>query len=158
VISARRRTVTVERVVPATADRIFAVLADPVQHAHLDGSGMLRGARTGPDRLHLGARFGMAMKQGPFSYTSRNEVTVFAPDRALAWRTTGQWRGRTVIGGQWWRYTLLPAESGTLVRHSYEWGRAALATLTVWLPGYPRRMARTMPRTLQRLEEAVLGQ
>lgn len=151
-----RRTVTVERVIPAAPGPIFAVLASPAQHAALDGSGMLQGTPSGPDHLHLGAGFSMAMRQGPFRYRSVNDVTEYEQDRSLAWRTTGQWRGRTVVGGQWWRYTLIPVEGGTLVRHSYEWGRAALATLTVWLPGYPHRMARTMPRTLERLEDVLL--
>jgi len=154
--SRRRRTVTVERVIPAAPELIFAVLASPAQHAVLDGSGMLQGTPSGPDHLHLGARFSMAMKQGPFRYRSVNDVTEYEQDRSLAWRTTGQWRDRALVGGQWWRYTLVPVEGGTLVRHSYEWGRATLATLTVWLPRYPQRMARAMPRTLERLEGIVL--
>ena len=151
------RTVTVERLVPATADRVFALLVSPERHAGLDGSGMVQGAPDGPARLHRGARFTMAMRQGPFRYRSVNVVTEFEPDRTLAWRTTGEWRGRTVAGGQWWRYDLLPAPGGTLVRHSYEWGRALFPEVTMRLPGYPRRMARSMPETLRRLEDAVLG-
>ena len=154
--SGARRTVTVERVIPAPAEEIFAVLVTPARHADLDGSGMLEGAPSGDDRLTPGARFGMAMKQGPFRYRSVNEVTELQPDRTIAWRTTGQWRGHTLVGGQWWRYTLTPVDGGTLVQHSYEWGRAAFALLTVWLPRYPQRMARTMPRTLERLEHVVL--
>ena len=150
-------TVTVERVIPAPAAAVFAVLCTPGQHAALDASGMLRGSPSGPERLHLGPRFGMAMQQGPFPYRSVNEVTVFEPDRVLAWRTTGEWRGHTVVGGQWWRYTLVPHNGGTLVRHDYEWGRARWAALTVALPRYPQRMARTMPETLRRLEEVVLA-
>ncbi len=139
----------------AAPDQIFAVLVSPETHAGLDGSGMLRGSPAGPARLHLGARFTMAMKQGAFAYRSVNEVTEFEQDRVLAWRTTGEWRGRTVVGGQWWRYVLLPTEGGTVVRHSYEWGRALLPTLTIALPGYPQRMARAMPVTLERLERTL---
>ena len=97
----------------------------------------------------------MAMRQEPFSYRSVNEVTEFEENRTLAWRTVGEWRGRTVLGGQWWRCTLLPVPDGTLVRHSYEWGRARLPLLTIRLPRYPQRMARTMPETLRRLEGTV---
>ena len=94
------RTVTVERLVPATADRVFAVLISLEHHARLDGAGMVRGVADGPDRLYPGARFTMAMRQGPFRYRSVNVVTEFEPDRTLAWRTTGEWRGRTVARGQ----------------------------------------------------------
>ena len=62
------------------------------------------------------------------------------------------------MGGQWWRYSLQPEQDGTRVRHSYEWGRALVPRVTVQLPRYPQRMARTMPETLKRLEEAVLAQ
>ena len=151
------RTVTVERVVPAPPHAIFEVLARPRWHGDLDGSGMVQGAPSGPDRLYLGARFTMAMRQGPLEYRSVNEVTEFEPGTVLAWRTTGQWRGHTLVGGQWWRYRLVPHEDGTLVRHSYEWGRARLAVVTIQLPRYPQRMARTMPETLRRLEEIVLA-
>jgi uncharacterized protein YndB with AHSA1/START domain len=150
------RTVTAERRIPAAADEVFAVLVSLDQHVHLDGSGMVQGLPDGPDKLHLGARFSMAMRQGPFSYRSVNEVTAYEENRTLAWRTVGEWRGRTVVGGQWWRYDLLPDGDRTLVRHSYEWGRAMLPTLTIQLPGYPQRMARTMPETLNRLEHVVL--
>ncbi len=151
-----RRAVVVEQVLPAPPGRLFAVLASPAYHLQLDGSSMLRGDPDGPERLFLGARFSMAMQQGPLRYRSVNEVTEFEEDRALSWRTTGQWRGHTVVGGQWWRYRLEPVDGGTLVRHTYEWGRAMFPLLTVWLPRYPQRMARTMPQSLTRLEEVAL--
>ncbi|WNV76527.1 hypothetical protein [Geodermatophilus sp. DSM 44513] len=155
--SADRRTVTVERLIPAAADLVFAVLVSPADHVGLDGSGMLQGSSSTSEPLRLGVRFTMAMKQGPLRYRSVNEVTAFEPNRVLAWRTTGEWRGRSVVGGQWWRFTLLPTEDGTLVRHSYEWGRAVYPRLTIQLPRYPQRMARTMPVTLERLEQTVLA-
>ena len=151
------RTVTVDRVIPAPADTIFAVRISPARHADLDGSGMLQGGPGGADRLHLGARFTMAMKQGPLSYRSINEVTVFEQDREVAWKTTGEWKGHTIVGGHWWRYVLTPVEEGTRVQHSYEWGRSVLPRLTIQLPGFPARMARTMPHTLKRLEDIVLS-
>lgn len=151
------RAVVVDRLIPATPSAVFAVLASPRRHSLLDGSGMVQGRPDGPDPLHLGARFTMGMRQGRFRYRSVNEVTVFEPDRAIAWRTTGEWRGLTLVGGQWWRYELTPVDGGTRVRHSYEWGRARLATLTVQLPRYPQRMARTMPESLRRLERAALA-
>ena len=154
---AEGRTVMVERLIPAPAEDVFAVLVSPARHSALDGAGMVQGAPGGPDPLHLGARFTMGMRQGRLRYRSVNQVTVFEPDRIIAWRTTGEWRGHTLVGGQWWRYDLTAQDGGTLVRHSYEWGRARLPILTVRLAGYPARMARTMPESLRRLELAVLA-
>lgn len=95
---------------------------------------------------------------GPVRYRTVNEVTVYEQDLALAWKSTGEWRGQTLVGGQWWRYGLVPVEGGTLVRHSYEWGRARLSTLTIALPRFPQRMAHSMPESLRRLENTVLTQ
>ncbi|MHB1497462.1 MAG: hypothetical protein ACYCXN_06065, partial [Acidimicrobiales bacterium] len=38
------KPVKVSRRIEAPADRIFAILADPVRHLDFDGSGMLRGS------------------------------------------------------------------------------------------------------------------
>ena len=56
--------VTVERVIASPPGPIFALLADPRRHREIDGSGLLRDSFDGPDRLTLGARFGMDMKAG----------------------------------------------------------------------------------------------
>lgn len=59
-------------VIDAPADRIFDVLADPRRHPDFDGSGSVRGAISGPQRLSLGAKFGMDMRLGvPYRVSSR---------------------------------------------------------------------------------------
>ena len=79
------KSVSTERVIAAPADRIFAVLADPRQHAVIDGSGTVKRLRSGPDRLALGARFGMAMHhQVPYPIT--NKVVEFDEGRRIAWQ------------------------------------------------------------------------
>lgn len=148
-----RRTVTVERLVRAPASILFVILRDPATHLEIDGSGMLRGEPDGPSQLGPGDRFTMSMSQLGMAYRSQSTVVEYAPDRLIAWETIGFLRGRKVVGGQWWRYELVPDSDGTLVRHSYIWGRASLPLLTIWLPGYPRRMRRSMPRSLDRLAE-----
>ena len=148
-----RRTVTVERLVRAPASILFAILRDPATHLEIDGSGMLRGRSDGATQLGPGDRFTMSMSQLGMAYRSQNTVVEYAPDRLIAWETIGLFHGRKVVGGQWWRYELVPDPEGTLVRHSYIWGRASLPLLTIWLPGYPRRMRRSMPRSLDRLAE-----
>jgi uncharacterized protein YndB with AHSA1/START domain len=56
------RTVSASTVVAAPPDEVFALLANPHRHHEFDGSGTVRGAVSGPERLALGDRFGMSMK------------------------------------------------------------------------------------------------
>jgi uncharacterized protein YndB with AHSA1/START domain len=95
-------TVTASTVIDAPADVIFAILADPSQHPKIDGSGNVRHATTGPQRLELGSQFGMQMKNGA-SYKTANTVVEFEPDRLIAWRHKAPHR---------WRYELTPDPSG----------------------------------------------
>jgi len=39
----------------------------------------------------------MAMSQGGKAYRSSNEVVEFEPDRRIAWRSTGTWRGYLAV-------------------------------------------------------------
>ena len=60
------RQVSRTAIVATTPEKIFGLLADPAQHPLIDGSGTVRAAQPGgPDRLSLGATFGMDMKLGP---------------------------------------------------------------------------------------------
>ena len=93
------KVVSTERVIAAPADRIFAVLADPRQHTVIDGSGTVKRTRTGPDRLSLGAKFGMAMHHW-VPYPVTNTVVEFEEGRRIAWRH---------MAHDVWRYELEPA-------------------------------------------------
>src|SRR5215471_7457775 len=46
-----RDTESVERVIHAPADAIFALLADPSRHKEIDGSGSVREAKQTPQRV-----------------------------------------------------------------------------------------------------------
>ena len=48
--------------ISASAAKIFEYLADPYAHAYFDGSGTVNKALRAPERLNLGAKFGMGMK------------------------------------------------------------------------------------------------
>lgn len=87
-------------VVDAPADVIFAVLADPAQHAAIDGSGSVRGRLSGPDRLSMGAQFGMDMRI-VLPYRIRNTVVEFEEGRRIAW---------CHVNGHRWRYELRPVD------------------------------------------------
>ncbi len=154
-----RDQVTVQRLIPAPASVIFDLLADPVRHQEIDGSGTVVKARSGAAgerRLGLGDVFGMNMDWG-VHYATKNTVTEFEEDRLIAWTTGGGPPLSWVLGGRTWRYELEPHEDGTIVRETWDLG-------TEVLPSRPfvRRLAamtrRNMSRTLERIEEIVTAQ
>lgn len=98
------------RFVPAPPQEIFDLLADPHQHALIDGSGTVQSAMSGPDRLSLGATFGMSMKMG-VPYRIKNTVEEFEEGRRIAWRHAGRHR---------WRYELEAVDGGTQVTETFD--------------------------------------
>jgi uncharacterized protein YndB with AHSA1/START domain len=107
----RADIVTVERVIRASPEHIFELLADPARHPEFDGSDSVLSARAGnPTRLSQGARFAMNMRVG-IPYKITNEVVEFQEGRRIAWT---HW-ARNV-----WRYELQPAADGTLVRETFD--------------------------------------
>ncbi len=103
-------------VIDAPPQRIFDVLADPRLHCELDGSGTLQGLNSGPDRLFLGAHFGMGMRIR-LPYRTDNEVVEFEEGRRIAWCHFYKHR---------WRYELEPIdESSTWVTETFD-GRTAI--------------------------------
>ena len=144
--------VSVERTVPATAQDVFALLADPQRHREIDGSGTLRDTVDGPPRLFRGARFGMGMHLGgPYQMT--NTVVEFEEGRRIAWQPRPTNRlAALAIGGRIWRYELEPVEGGTLVRETWDIRKERFP-----LPLLAARSAtrRAMTRTLERLEERL---
>lgn len=148
-----RDQVTVERLIPAPAEKIFDLLVDPARHLEIDGSGSVQRARSGGRRLQLGDSFGMDMKIG-VPYSVRNEVVELEENRRIAWRTLAPRPLSYLFTGRTWRYELEPADGGTLVRETWDVSTEAA-------PGRPatRKMAgmtrRNMERTLRRIEEIV---
>jgi uncharacterized protein YndB with AHSA1/START domain len=142
-----RRQVTAEREIPATADEIFEVIADPSMHPVIDGSGTVRETRGDvPARLREGTRFGMNMRMG-VPYIIRNVVVEYEEGRLIAWRHWGRHR---------WRWELEPRDGTTRVRHTFDWSTAPLPIrLYIEGLGIPEKNRRAMERTLERLEEVV---
>ena len=141
------RAVSVSRVIPAPAEKIFAVLADPARHSEIDGSGSVKGvARSSTPRLEMGSKFGMSMKIGiPYRITSR--VVEFEENRRIAWCHYGKHR---------WRYELEPVEGGTRVTETFDWSTARSPRFIEFM-GYPAKHPEAMEKTLERLEAAVTG-
>ena len=104
---------SVERFIPAPAEQIFELLANPARHRDIDGSGTVRDADSGAARLTLGATFGMSMKAG-LGYRMENEVVEFEEGRRIAWQPRPSVKFmRRLAGGRIWRYELEPADGGT---------------------------------------------
>lgn len=141
------RVVSVSRVIAAEPAAIFDLLADPAMHRVFDGSDTVQASRAGnPERLHLGARFGMDMKFG-VPYRITNEVVEFEECRRIAWRH---------VGHHIWRYELEPVEGGTKVTESFDWGSARFPPFYEWV-GYPEKHRVNMAETLARLEAHLTG-
>jgi hypothetical protein len=149
--------ISVTRDIPARAAAVFDLLASPSKHPLIDGSGSVRKARSGgPDRLFLGARFGMDMRIG-LPYQILNEVVEFEEGRRIAWRH---------FAGHVWRYLLEPrgesdlsegahpdlAVGTTHTRLTEQFDPTnAGSPLVLTLLGFPRRNERAIKATLDRI-------
>ncbi len=151
---------TVERTIRASPEAIFDVLADPSQHALIDGSGMLQptaaGSGTGPQstRLALGVTFGMNMKLG-ISYQTANTVVEFEENRRIAWQTGPKGKLEPYVAGRIWRYELEPVAEGTLVRESWDIRTDHQRALLRLGDIYAKKTRRDMELTLARLDTLV---
>jgi hypothetical protein len=76
--------------VAAPAAKIFEYLADPYAHAYFDGSGTVNKALRAPERLYLGAKFGMGMKIF-IPYRITNTVVAFEEGNLITWKHLGGW-------------------------------------------------------------------
>lgn len=144
--------VSVERVIPASAEAIFDLLADPTRHSEIDGSGTVKEAKAvGPTRLALGSSFGMAMQLG-IRYSMVNTVTEFEENRRIAWQA----RPRGVLGnwsgGRVWRYELEPVDGGTKVTESWDISEDR-QRFFLRLGGLPERTRAAMAQSLVNIEE-----
>jgi hypothetical protein len=145
--------VTVERVIPAPAAEIFALLSNASRHRDIDGSGTVREAKGDPEPLELGSKFGMSMKMGiPYSMVST--VVEFEPDRRIAWQTRGPGPLGQHVAGRIWRYELEPVEGGTLVRESWDI-RSEAAVSRPLVRRLAGKTKANMAATLERIEAVV---
>jgi hypothetical protein len=148
--------VSVERVIPASADTIFGLLADPRQHNLIDGSGMVQTAKSeAPPRLALGMEFHMAMKAVAVPYSTSSTVTEFVENRRIAWKTGPTGRMGRYLAGRVWRYELEPVTDGTLVRETWDITDDHQRWLLKLGGLYPGKTRRDMERTLERLSRMV---
>lgn len=77
-------------VINAPSGRIFEFLAHPSKHSLFDGSGTVQKSISGPNRLYLGAKFGMSMKiRAPYRIT--NTVVAFDEGKKITWCHLMKW-------------------------------------------------------------------
>jgi hypothetical protein len=146
---------TVERLISASPEVIFDVLANPAKQSLIDGSGMLQGANEPENaRLTLGVTFGMRMKMG-VRYSTVNTVVEFEENRLIAWQTGPKGRLEPYVAGRIWRYELEPRGDRTLVRESWDITNDHQRVLLKLGDIYSRKTRRDMELTLARLDALV---
>lgn len=141
--------VSVSRVIKASPEAIFDVLADPARHVEIDGSDSVQDIRGESERLALGSKFGMDMKMGILPYRISNTVKEFDENRLIAWAH---------FGGHRWRYELEPVDGGTATRvtESFDWSTCPPGVgKGIELAGYPKKHPANMEATLERLADVV---
>ncbi len=132
-------------VVQATPAAIFALLADPSQHYKIDGSGTVKhSSATAPERLSMGAKFGMSMKLG-LPYRITNTVTEFVEGKSITWRHFGK---------HTWRYELEAIDGGaaTKVTETFD-GTTSRLPIALVLTGAGKRNTKAIEATLVRLQQ-----
>jgi hypothetical protein len=128
--------------VQAPAAEIFARLADPRQHAGLDGSGSVQSNVSGPTHLALGDSFVTSMRMFAMPYKTTSTITACEEPRLIEW---------ALSGGQRWRWELHElAEGGTEVTEVFDY-RASPGARVLEIAGMPKRNARGIEDTLRSL-------
>jgi uncharacterized protein YndB with AHSA1/START domain len=148
--------VSVERVIAAPPEAIFELVADAAKHPLIDGSGTVKEVKPGaPQRLTLGATFGMDMKLG-IKYSMISEVIEFEDNRRIAWQSRPRGFAGKLAGGRIWRYELEPVDGGTRVRESWDVSQDHQRRLLRVGPT-PKRTLESMEKTLDRIAEVTAG-
>lgn len=141
---ASTRIVSDSTVIDASPEQIFNLLADPRQHRRIDGSGMLQETLIGPDRLSLGATFGMKMKF-VLPYRVTNTVVEFEENKSIAWQH---------LAKHTWRYELESYNGATLVTESWDWSSSPVA-FPMELGKFPAKNKKAITASLARLKETI---
>jgi hypothetical protein len=105
---------------------VFAVLADPSQHAAIDGTGWVRESRDGQRLTGSGQIFRVAMyhpNHPDGSYEMANQVLAFEPPRVISWKPgyVEPATGKLEFGGWLWRYDLTQLGRTRRGHALYDW-------------------------------------
>ena len=150
---------TATTTIEATPDAVFAMLADPAAHPAIDGTGWVRDSLDAAPLTETGQVFRMAMyheNHPDKDYEMANQVEVFDPPRAIAWKP-GQESAETGelgFGGWVWRYDLDASEpSSTTVTLTYDW--SAVPPPVREIIHFPPFGREHLERSLQHLSDLV---
>lgn len=139
--------------IEAAPDAVFAFLANPANHKDTEPTDWVGEAIDPAPIEQVGDVFGMHMysERVGGAYTMHNEVTVFEPNRAIAWKPGKDFGddGRLQTGGWVYRYDIEPVEGGSEVTLSYDWSEVPeqLAQKITFPPFGPDHLAQSL-RTL----------
>jgi hypothetical protein len=129
-------------IVDAQPGEVFALIDNPHRHPELDGSGTVRPSPVwGPERLSLGDKFRVGMKQYGVPYKITSTVTALEPNRLIEWQHPM---------GHRWRWELVATESGTEVTEVFDYTTAKSPRMLKIL-GQPAKNAVGITNTLQAL-------
>jgi uncharacterized protein YndB with AHSA1/START domain len=124
-------TTTATITIPAPAEAVFDVLADPTTHAAIDGTGWVREALDTAPMTDVGQIFRVAMYHDNHpmkSYEMANKVVACDRPDVIAWEP-GQdaaGDGNLSFGGWTWRYDISSVGSSQArVTLTYDWSGVA---------------------------------
>ena len=134
------RIASASREIAASADRIFELIADPVQQPRWDGNDNLAAAVDRQRVTAAGDVFTMTTTKGN---ARENHVVEFEEGRRIAWKPAEPGHEPP---GHLWRWELEPLDpSRTLVTHTYDWTRLT----------DEKRLARARATTADRLQASI---
>lgn len=117
------RIVSATRVISASADRIFELIADPARQPSWDGNNNLAASAPGQRVRRVGDVFKTTLTNGA---VRENHVVEFIEGSKIAWRPA---EPRKPPPGHLWRWELSPINATlTSVTHTYDWTELADAT------------------------------
>ena len=117
--------IQVERLIPADAAAIFAILRDPQGHVDIDAAGMLMDA-AGEPATAVGDEFVVHMDREALNdfplgkYDVTVQIVTYEQDREIAWTILGAIQPPI---GHVYGYRLEPVDGGTRVVQYYDWSQ-----------------------------------
>lgn len=149
-------SITVNRVIDASAQDLFAVLSNPERHAELDGSGFVVSDEKTDRITESGQVFRMNMT-GPHmggDYQTDNTVTGYDKNHLLAWATAPA--DSEPPGWEWVWELEAQGPDATDVRLTYTWDKVSDKDLLAKLH-FPLVARSQLEDSLGNLASAVAG-
>ena len=151
------------RLIPASADVVFAVLADPAEHAAIDGTGWVCEPVDAASLTAVGQIFRMAMfhpRHPDGGYEVANRIEVLDRPCAIAWATGyDPGGGNLTFGGWFWRYDLAEGPDGTEVTLSYDWSACSASVReTISFPPFgPEHLLNSLDHLAEMVTRRLAG-